>query len=120
MLKIKDNKDKGFYLFLWVAIIYALLVISCFVIKTIIIEDEKNRDSVFGYCANYVREEFTEEYGKFDLTLCIGKISYIKELNKDNIKSAGYKIELRYQVDNVWHTLNYGKKEISWIEELIL
>ena len=112
MLKIKDNASRIFF---WIAIICMLISVSYYVIQTIITEDERNRDRVVNYCSDYVFEDFKQEYGDFDLIVGSSEISYIQELNSENIKSAGYKVEVKYQVDDVWYAVNYHI-DIWWEE----
>lgn len=116
MLKIKDNVSRIFF---WLLIICILISLSYYIIQTIIREDERKRDRVVNYCSDYVFEDFKQEYGDFDLIVCSAKISYIQELNSENIKSAGYKVEVKYQVDDVWYAVNYHI-DIWWKERSFL
>jgi hypothetical protein len=113
------NKEVGSRIFFWLAIICMIFSVSYYIIQTIIREDERNRDRVVNYCSDYVFEDFKQEYGDFDLIVGSAKISYIQELNSENIKSAGYKVEVKYQVDDVWYAVNYHI-DIWWKERNFL
>lgn len=116
------EEDKGMHIFMWVIIIYSILLISCLVVQIIdgyIAYDEQNRYSVYSYCVNYVFEDFKQDYGDFDLIVGIGEISYIQELNEENVKSAGYNVDVQYRVDGVFHVVNYHI-DIWWKERNFL
>lgn len=114
-----EEEDKGMRIFMWVILIYSILVISCFVVQIIVRYDKENRCSVYSYCINYVFDNFKQEYGDFDTIFGIGEISYVQELNEDNVKSAGYNVEVKYKVHNVWCAVNYHI-DIWWKERNFL
>ena len=113
------EEDKGMHIFMWVIIIYSILVISCLVVQIIVRYDKENRYSVYSYCINYVFEDFKQEYGEFDTILGVGEIAYIQELNEENVKSAGYKVDVQYRVDGVLYVVNYHI-DIWWQERNFL
>lgn len=116
------EENKGMHIFMWVIIICSILLISCLVVQIIdgyIAYDEQNRNSVVSYCFDYVFEDFKQDYGDFDTIFGMGEISYIQELNEDNVKSAGYKVDVQYRVDGVLHVVNYHI-DIWWKERNFL
>ena len=111
--------SKSGRIFFWIAIMCMILSVSYYIIQTIIREDERNRKRVVNYCSDYVFEDFKQEYGDFDLIVGSAKISYIQELNSEDVKSAGYKVEVKYQVDDVWYAVDYHI-DIWWKERNFL